>query len=560
MTSVSSILKMPVIPQIPFDVANDKKGGGGVSLDISGVAGFFGGDVAVKAMSTVHVYAGRRWLGWYNSPGSYEVAKQYGQLARSRFWDGLYPGPNLEPAELFELDKDKGPRYRDIRSGTTMRKTSHLAHLFTEECKELTVDPGFTSSQDRFRKTLPVDVIIATLNHQPPVSMEPSVMTGTARAQTSLIAHIPILVSFATCILSALYGDWISFSMILVGILSNGISCAWIGSGTLTFTHPNPAAGSPQALGILNDDEHIIILQGPEGAVNSVTRGKFSLRFHCSDQYHRIGLCSLLLTAQFLAQLLLLPQGQVFGQIMFLTSLAVSWMYNSYLASLDRTRVQRSILVHNILKSPTLTKYTLGTRTASAVFALLVLSDATLPPPGSPPMPMPAGNLSEGGFYDDKASDTTMSPNGHDAHEQTLRRVLDDLLPNDTAIWRAWKAGILKHIHNYHSDPRLAKRFAFPTVSTTMKTPLEDLALLSTLDGDADAAVHAYRYFRSQPDVSSAHSGCGSPLPSSAQPATDWPSRLTLGLWGSQHRYAPVKGGGHQSQLKPLFLGSRRTL
>ncbi|EIW56623.1 uncharacterized protein TRAVEDRAFT_95883, partial [Trametes versicolor FP-101664 SS1] len=67
-------------------------------LDISGVAGFFGADVAISAMATVHVYAGRRWLGWYNQPGSYEVARRYGQLARSYFWDALYPGPNGNPA------------------------------------------------------------------------------------------------------------------------------------------------------------------------------------------------------------------------------------------------------------------------------------------------------------------------------------------------------------------------------------------------------------------------------------------------------------------------------
>lgn len=106
-----------------------------INLDISGVAGFFGGDVAVSAMATVHVYQGRKWLGWYNSPGSYEIAKRYGQLGRSRFWDGLYPGINVDPAVLFELDGLYGPKYRAVHSGTVMSKTGHLAHLFLQECK-----------------------------------------------------------------------------------------------------------------------------------------------------------------------------------------------------------------------------------------------------------------------------------------------------------------------------------------------------------------------------------------------------------------------------------------
>ncbi|KAG2142553.1 hypothetical protein BD769DRAFT_1348918 [Suillus cothurnatus] len=44
---------------------------------------------SISAMTTVHLYHRRRWLGCYNSPGSYTVAKKFGQLANSRFWDGL---------------------------------------------------------------------------------------------------------------------------------------------------------------------------------------------------------------------------------------------------------------------------------------------------------------------------------------------------------------------------------------------------------------------------------------------------------------------------------------
>ena len=83
---------------------SNSSGTNGFSLDISGVAGFFGGDASVSAMATVHIYEGRKWLGWYNQPGSYEIARRYGQLSRSRLWDALYPGVNVDPAVLFEFD------------------------------------------------------------------------------------------------------------------------------------------------------------------------------------------------------------------------------------------------------------------------------------------------------------------------------------------------------------------------------------------------------------------------------------------------------------------------
>ncbi|OBZ66307.1 hypothetical protein A0H81_13874 [Grifola frondosa] len=101
-----------------------------VTLDSSGVAGFFGGDEAVSAMATVHVYGGRKWLGWYNSPGSYEIAKRYGQLANSRFWDGLFPGINVDPAQLFELDGYKGPNSRQrARAPSFRRRGTRLSDL-----------------------------------------------------------------------------------------------------------------------------------------------------------------------------------------------------------------------------------------------------------------------------------------------------------------------------------------------------------------------------------------------------------------------------------------------
>ncbi|KAH7919111.1 hypothetical protein BV22DRAFT_1075609 [Leucogyrophana mollusca] len=406
------------------------------TLNTSGVAGFFGGDEAVSAMATVHVYEGRKWLGWYNSPGAYEVGKRYGQLANSRFWDGLFPGPNTDPATLFELDGLKGPKYRAAWSGTTLPQTGHIGALFASACdnKVGTAIEG--------RVTIPSTVTVAELPHIPSFTMHPRRL----RTCSSLLASIPIGVSACTTVVCALVGDWYCFAMILLGIVSSGLSCFVIGSGTFTFTHPKPADGAPVGDGVMFTESGVIILKGEEAAVNSVTRGRFSLRFASEPTYQNIGLCSTLLTVQFVAQLLLIPQGTLFGQIMFVASLAVSWIYNSYLSSLDKRKVQTEILMHNVLRDPAVKKYQLGTRTAMAVFAVLILDPAD-----------PA-------------------------------RVLQDILPNDTKVWRRWRETVAQRI-------RSKETLDFTDDSNFDGFDERERKLLQTLYKDTEAAHSGYFHY-----------------------------------------------------------------
>ena len=404
------------------------------TLDASGVAGFFGGDEAVSAMATVHVYQGRKWLGWYNSPGSYLVGKRYGQLANSRFWDGLFPGVNTDPATLFELDGWKGPKFKGVESGSIIPETGHLAALMVKECQtEMGVEvPG--------RKTQPIGVTIIDLHHVPEARMKPTQL----KRYTSVFAFIPISVSIITCVMCGFFGDWFCFSMILLGMLASGISCFVIGSGSFMFYHPVPAPGAPRGDGLLLADNNVIILLGEEGAVNSITRGNFSLNFGSEPEYRNIGLCSLLLTTQFIAQLLLIPQGSLFGQIMFVTSLAVSWAYNSWLSSLDKEEIQRRLLLDVVLQRPLMTKYMLGTRTTMAVFVLLALNPSA---PG---------------------------------------KVLDDILPNDTKVWKKWKSTILSRLQN-------GEKMHFGITDWDDENFDEkESTLLKTLLGDAQAAYDGY--------------------------------------------------------------------
>ncbi|KAI6042789.1 hypothetical protein EDC04DRAFT_884950 [Pisolithus marmoratus] len=390
---------MPVISQPTTALASRSVlftapfGQGGFRLDTSAIAGIFGGQTVVSAMATLPFHKGARWVGLYNSPGSYETAKIFGKLSRSTFFDGLFPSDHTNPATLFGLDGRVGPKFRAAHSGTVIDETGHMAALLMKKCSAL------NSVAVEGRETSPVNVTIAELHHIP---------DDKYRVQFSTLApwfaFFPIVVSVGACVGCFLVKDWYSASMVLLGIVASAISCFVVGSGTVFFTHPQTARGSPRGDGILVSDNEIVVLRGAEGAVNSITRGRFSLQFDSEPHYEKIGWCSFLLMFQFIAQLLLIPQGTLFGQIMFITSLAFSWGYNLWLSAFDQDEIQRNILMKNVLRQPQLTKYGLPNRTSMAVFVLLIL----------------------------KATE--------------VEKVMDYLLPNDTNAWRKWKDVVVSRI------------------------------------------------------------------------------------------------------------------
>ncbi|KAI0669637.1 hypothetical protein C8Q78DRAFT_976965, partial [Trametes maxima] len=376
-----------------------------------GVAAFFGGESAASAMATVHFYPRRRWLGWYNQPGGFEIAKRYGRLAHSWLWDALWPGPDLEPAVLFGFNgTSQGPKYTSIQSGTILM-TGHIGQLFMDECKAAS---PHQSPKGNWRVTTPGSVTIAELNHAPNCSVSPQ---PRYEMYDSLLAAIPIGTSLAACVACAALKDWPCLSMILLGMAISGISYIVIGSGTLSFQRPEPEHDSPPGIGILeNGGNELVILTGPKSALNAITRGHFVLSYTNHPENHDIGVCSLLLSAQFFAQLLVIPKGQVPGQFLFLATLAISWAYNSYLSSIDPEGLQRAFLLNQVLHihrpATSLAKYKLGTRTAMVVFALLVLALAH-----------------------------------NDQDSAALRQVFDNLLPNNTEdVWKTWKEDVLENI------------------------------------------------------------------------------------------------------------------
>ena len=365
-----------------------------LTLPISGVSGFFGGDLSPLAI--IYLYKYWHCLGWYNTPGSFQIARRYGLISRSTFFQFFYPGVRVEPSELFGFDGQRGPRFQAVSSGTIIDVTGHPASVLTKECASMVGNPIPGRNGSR------VGVTIVKLRKVPPPKVKPDRFINSF----AYLGIIPIASSLATCIASALFHDWISFSLILLGILSNGISYLVVGFGTLCFIHPIPAAGSPRGDGILGTGKEFVLLQGPEGAVNCITRGQFSLEFPSKSYPEYIGWCTLLLTIQSIFQLSLMPQASLFGQIMFISSLVVSWAYHAWLSFFDREKTQSRILIKEILKEPSLKKYFLPTRTAAVVFALCVLA------PDEP---------------------------------EVFFRVY---LPNNTRVWRKWREIVLERFPN----------------------------------------------------------------------------------------------------------------
>ncbi|KAG1726681.1 hypothetical protein EDB19DRAFT_1929916 [Suillus lakei] len=332
------------------------------NLNTSNVAGFFG---------------------WYNSPGSYTVAKKFGQLANSRLWDGLFPGPNLTPAEVFGLDGKPGPRYWGVFSGTDMT-TGHLAYL-SRDMRD------FCSAS----------------------------------------------------------GDWLAFALIMIGVISSGISCLVMGSAQLEFTSVKEAApGVPPA------DGDVIIIRGAEKDIDPITKGSFCLKMNGGPEFRRIGFCSLLLLAQFLIQLLLIPQATTFGQIMFISSLAASWAYNSFLSSLEQEKIQINILM-KALRDPRMLKISLKNRAAQAVFACLVLGDGARRPPNSDFKP---------------------------------KEVLQCIIPNETRVWNTWRDKVMEELEKPEE-----KAFGLDFICDPPEFRDDERKLLTSLFRDAQSAYRGYQ-------------------------------------------------------------------
>ncbi|KIK26924.1 hypothetical protein PISMIDRAFT_77829, partial [Pisolithus microcarpus 441] len=389
----------------PSPLANTK-----FILDSASVAGLLGGEEAVSTVALAPIYDRRKWLGWYNTPGSYIIGKRFRRLARSMISDSHVnprstPRPEavyIDPALLLQHDGwSKGPVFKGIYSGTSLHETGPLASLLMNKCIRM------SGTRVEGRTTQSVAVTIAKLEQKP--SLQPQTRS---HHPPPVCAIIPIAVSLATCAICGLYGEWYAFSMILLGVLARGLTCVFIGSGVLVFDHPGSAEGSPPGDGILGCDQDLVLLRGNEGVVNAVARGRFFYSFESKNACQMVELCSSFLIAQAISQLICIPQSNLFGQLMFVLSIATSWAYNLWFLSFDKVEVWREVFC-SVLGSPSLEKFVFPNRSSAVVSLLLSVADGARP-----------------------------------ADPEKLKKIMDGLLPSDALVWEMWKGMVIEHLTN----------------------------------------------------------------------------------------------------------------
>lgn len=416
------------------------------SLDPTQIAGFLGADAALAAMMLPHIHGQRKWWGWYNCPGSYYLAKRYGQLARLKFWSPSYQSSAVPQDLADELTGVMGPTYTAARSGATLQSTGPLASMLVEECRELeSVEVGG-------RHSAVMDVAIVKLKREPEELEYPRVPHTLSRR----LAILPILVTMATGIACYQYGDFYSAAVIFFSALCHGIACQVMGNTKFTYQHRIPQQTARLASGWLEASRSFVVLCGTEAAVAPITRGRFSLQFdeskgHGSREHRIVTGCSILLGIQFLLQLLLVPQGGLFGQTMFIASVVAAWFYHRLVLAHGKETVERRILMSDVLGKPTIEKFRFGTRTAAAVFAVLALRP-------------------------------------HIGEDVEAR--LQALLPKDTPVWQLWHRVVAQKI-------TLGQPLRFEECDWEWQKMrglwfIEDSLLFITLLKDAETAYAAY--------------------------------------------------------------------
>jgi len=328
----------------------------------SGIAVFFGGEAAVSTLALQPMY-GRLWHGWYNAPGCHAIVWE---LVKTLLQGPVSSYPERLPLSL-GLDGKEGPKYIASQSGTVMEHTCHLAHVLNNsnwsEC---------TPVGQRFSST-PMQLMIIDIGEVP---TEDTTLPPRSSRYSSL-SIIASIASIAACAMCARVEDWSSFAMILLGIVSSGVTSFVMSTGKITLTQLSAGDAAPPGDGMLLSDSRIVILRGREEDVNAVTKGK--LRLKLKGGRYTLPLCAFIGLSQATLQLIHMPSASLPGQIMFLLSLLVSGGCNLYLSA-KKHDVQSSALIA-LLNTPKVKTYQTNSRTTAAVLACLALCWKSGTPP-----------------------------------------------------------------------------------------------------------------------------------------------------------------------------------
>ncbi|KAG1740545.1 uncharacterized protein EDB91DRAFT_1133068 [Suillus paluster] len=326
----------------------------------SAIAIFFGGQAAVSALALRPLSGWKWWHGTYNAPGCHAIV-----WVLVRAWLRSSISSYSETLSLsLGLDGQKGPKYIASQSGTIMQQTRHIAYML--------VNSGWRGKE--YNPTVVGQRVSPTPMQLFIVNLRESVPTGNDTLPPRSYRHtslsiIPIATSFAACAICAIAEDWLSLAMILLGMVTSGITSFVMSTGKITLERLRPADGVPPGDGMLLSDTRIVILRGNEEDVNAVTKGK--LRLNLGGGRKILLLCASIALLQVTLQLVLMPFRSPQGQLAFLLSFLMSGACNLYLSAMEDD-IQSSALL-TLLKTPEVKTYQASSRACAAVLACLAL-------------------------------------------------------------------------------------------------------------------------------------------------------------------------------------------
>ncbi len=368
------------------------------------------------------------------------MLKRCAPIAHSTFWDSIFPAQGRDPARILGLEAKSGPTFLET-SGETVR-TGHPAyliarlahklpsaqsspsidHAFHVSIVDLPEEPYESPASERSARPLSYAVLADLVLLRPlPRSHRRSHRRQPNRVRlyrdlfaVVFIWAIPAYASTATCILCALARDWWCFVSILIGVYAGAFIRVALGMGRFTVASPD-CVQHPQeetdekeegcnhthaSEGLLLHARGIIVLRGSKSTLVRLTRGRFHIEFSARMDSIQINIGLSALAIQFLMQLVLIPQGTLFGQLMFVASLAVSSMYNVHLAMRQDTLQTQYLLDLCGLNQSSFKQTPMKSKAGMAVFACLALRHQPLYAP---------------------------------------RKLLDELVTANGAVWSRWK-------------------------------------------------------------------------------------------------------------------------
>ncbi|KAG1888318.1 hypothetical protein F4604DRAFT_1645330 [Suillus subluteus] len=432
-------------------------------LDVAcGIAIFFGGNAAVSTLALQPLYGHNGiWHGWYNAPGCHAIVWL---LVRTLLQGPVSSYPERLSVSL-GIDGKKGPKYIASKSGTVLQRTHHLAYVLNNSNWR-----GKLAAVGLRDSPTPMQLIIMDLNRVPTEDdplLPRSSLHSSLPPRSSLDASLPIIASttsIVACAICARVEDWLSFMMILLGMVSSGITSSIMCTAKITLERLKPADGVPPGDGMLLSDKRIVILRGKEEVVNAVTKAK--LRLKLKGGGYTLLPCAFIALSQVTLQLIYMPSGSLTGQLMFLLSLLVSGGCNLYL-SMKGNDVQSSALIP-LLDIANVETYQTNSRTTAAVLACLALCWNSSTPP---------------------------------------KQILKEIVPVEPTLWKILSESLLTNIQKKHDHFRLGvsgnlsdeereflnglvAEFKLPGGSSNLSDG--DRELLNQLVADAEAAYHRY--------------------------------------------------------------------